>query len=207
MTNINIIFFVNQKGGSGKSTMAFNTAVALSQNNKVALIDTDPQCSLYSILEKREENNIKNNISFSNCFINLLSAEIKKYTKYDYIIIDTQGSAGAEIIKSCKNLNAKVIVPMLPNFLDIEATNPLLETLIENKIDFKVLLNGIHHSGKNQVKFLKEIIEENKIKVFNNYLIFRSIYKKPFFDGLSVTEVEDTPEEFNNYIKEITNWN
>lgn len=96
---------------------------------------------------------------------------------------------------------------MLPNFLDIEATNPLLETLIENKINFKVLLNGIHHSGKNQVKFLKEVIEENKINVFNNYLIFRSIYKKPFFDGLSVNEVEDTPEEFKNYIKEIMTWN
>ncbi len=207
MTNRNIIFFVNQKGGSGKSTMAFNTAVALSKNNKVSLIDTDPQCSLYSILEKREENGIKTNLLTSNSFINLLSSEIKKHIDQNYIIIDTQGSAGTEIIKACKNLNSKVIVPMLPNFLDIEATNPLLETLIENKIDFKVLLNGLHHSGRNQVKFLKEILEENKIDVFNNYLIFRSVYKKPFFDGLSVTEVEDTPEEFKNYIKEIANWN
>ncbi|MDR0484669.1 MAG: ParA family protein [Alphaproteobacteria bacterium] len=209
MTNRRIIFFVNQKGGSGKSTLAFNVAIAISknQNYKVALIDTDPQCSLYSIMEKREENNIKSNLYFATSFLNTLSAELKKCNDMDYIIVDTQGSASGDIIQTCKNLNAKVIVPMLPNFLDIEATNPLLEILIENHIEFKVLLNGIHHSGTNQVKFLKESLKEDNINTFDNYLIFRSIYKKPFFEGLSVVEIEDNvPVEFNNFMTETINW-
>lgn len=56
MTNINIIFFVNQKGGSGKSTMAFNTAIALSSNNKVALIE--PIRNVLYILSLRKETKI-----------------------------------------------------------------------------------------------------------------------------------------------------
>ncbi|ATH07766.1 hypothetical protein BIY24_07340 [Halobacteriovorax marinus] len=42
-----VISFLNQKGGVGKTTMAFNTAHALSMNDaKVLCIDMDPQANL-----------------------------------------------------------------------------------------------------------------------------------------------------------------
>jgi chromosome partitioning protein len=42
-----VISFINQKGGVGKTTMAYNTAHALAKKgHKVLAIDLDPQSNL-----------------------------------------------------------------------------------------------------------------------------------------------------------------
>ena len=48
-----IIPIISLKGGVGKSTIALNLSDILSSNNKVLLIDTDPQNSIASLLCKK----------------------------------------------------------------------------------------------------------------------------------------------------------
>ena len=54
-----VISFINQKGGVGKTTMAFNAAHALARNgHKVLAIDLDPQANLSLLFKADTETNI-----------------------------------------------------------------------------------------------------------------------------------------------------
>lgn len=54
-----VISFINQKGGVGKTTMAFNTSFALAQNGKKVLaIDLDPQANLTLLFGAQKEHNL-----------------------------------------------------------------------------------------------------------------------------------------------------
>lgn len=56
--NKKVISFVNQKGGVGKTTLAFNTAAALARMGKnVLCIDLDPQANLTMLLSKNSPQN------------------------------------------------------------------------------------------------------------------------------------------------------
>lgn len=50
-----VISFVNQKGGVGKTTLAFNLAHYLSENDKVLFIDLDPQMAASFLFDNFEE--------------------------------------------------------------------------------------------------------------------------------------------------------
>ena len=100
-----IITIANQKGGSGKSTIAVNLAVKLLESsNKVLVMDTDPQKSIESFTNIREsESNAKKNLKYftlSNRTGNIAESLKQFIELYEYILIDTGGIDSQESRKA-----------------------------------------------------------------------------------------------------------
>ena len=88
-----VITIAQQKGGTGKTTLAVNLALAFIKyhNLKVAIIDTDPQGSLGKWYIIRSERNISNNnLTFKTASLWGAQYESKILKQdHDIIIIDT----------------------------------------------------------------------------------------------------------------------
>ncbi len=92
MGNAKVISFINQKGGVGKTTMAFNAAHALGQKgHKVLALDLDPQGNLSLLFQSKSLHTIHQLLVNSVKELKvlhiplLLSEVIQKGTKVDLI--------------------------------------------------------------------------------------------------------------------------
>ncbi|MDX1917046.1 MAG: ParA family protein [Rickettsiaceae bacterium] len=163
-----IITVSQQKGGSGKSTIAVHLAVALWQkNSKVAIIDIDPQGSStmwYSIREKKFGKGYCG-ISFSSCSGIRISSEISKLKLLnDFIIIDCAPHTDTDS-KSAIRASDLVLVPMQPSPTDLWATYKTLDYTKEAGKNTKKVLNR-YNSGSKILKNLdlpKEFLLNTKI--------------------------------------------
>lgn len=126
-----VIVFANEKGGVGKSTLAFHTSIALVRaGHKVLAIDLDKrQRSLDRALENREATARSLGVSLpapkhlvlSHQSGAMLAQEIARSGHdCDTIIIDVAGH-DSPIARRAIALADKLITPVNPNFVDLDS--------------------------------------------------------------------------------------
>ena len=117
------IVIASQKGGSGKTTLTRNLAVALGDD--VALIDTDPQGSLTSWYNRRAAETpvlVGTDNGLPATLDALRDAGIKM------VLIDTPPSAHAFIADVIAQADL-VVVPVRPTPDDLDAVGPTLDMI------------------------------------------------------------------------------
>lgn len=123
------VLVASSKGGAGKTTISTHLAAAYAVEGKhTVLVDADPQGSAYHWCEKR--------VGFAHAVLPLHG--IRKGWEQavppdtQRLIIDgPAGAMGAQLTHLLDGANA-VIVPVLPSALDIEATVPFLNSLVQH---------------------------------------------------------------------------
>ncbi|MXO89686.1 division plane positioning ATPase MipZ [Pontixanthobacter aquaemixtae] len=126
-----VIVFANEKGGVGKSTLAFHTSVALARaGHKVLAIDLDKrQRSLDHALENREATTRSLGIELptpKHLVLNhqsgaMLMQEIARSGQgCDTIVIDVAGH-DSPIARRAIALADKLVTPVNPNFVDLDS--------------------------------------------------------------------------------------
>lgn len=196
-----IISFVTQKGGSGKTTLAINCAVIASRKNKkVLIIDMDKQGTAESWYQDRESENPH--------LIKIAASELEKAIKlageqkFDFILIDTPGRdepAQASAIR----LADFCIVPCRPSPADMKATPPTVDTIRRlGKTAFFVLTQTPPRSFR-----IKEA--ERGLSVLGTVcpipIVLRAAYQDAQGAGLAVTEYEKEGKAAQE-IQELWNW-
>lgn len=125
-----VISVLNQKGGSGKTTIATHIATCLQQKgNSVLLVDSDPQGSSRDWAAMRESGDLP----VIGIDRPTLERDLKSLAKKDFVVIDGAPQTADLAISAIKVSNF-ILIPVQPSPYDIWATSDLVD-LVKQRIE------------------------------------------------------------------------
>jgi len=132
------ILVVNSKGGSGKTTIATNLAVAFAnQGLKVSLLDCDRQASCLHWAEERNAQAPKVTTVANYHSADKLTAQIDHELDHgtDVIVMDVTGRhTDAALFEAALKISDLVLIPMLSSSLDIKAGERFVADLMTHRV-------------------------------------------------------------------------
>ena len=127
---MHVIAVLNQKGGSGKTTIATHLARALQLDGKdVLLVDSDPQGSARDWAAVREDQPL----TVVGIDRPTIDRDLKNVARKDFVVIDGAPQAADLAVSAIKAAHF-VLIPVQPSPYDIWATADLVE-LVKQRIE------------------------------------------------------------------------
>lgn len=215
-----IVAIINEKGGSGKTTLAINLACKLSnEGDSVLFVDSDPQKSGEVFVEIRKNEGLAQAFKYIAEKDNLIALLKKSVEKFDSIVIDTGGRDSKEMRESL-SVADMVLIPVYPSQYDLSVLNNMLY-LIEKAREmgnkdlkcFIVMSRAFTNASlKNKIAEFKELLsskEKQYITLLDSVLYDREAFRMATTQGLGITEMNapqnKAKNEFNQLFKELLN--
>ena len=190
------IAVLNQKGGSGKTTIATHLARAYQlQGHSVLLIDSDKQGSARD-WRAADENNTTPVIGLDRTS---LDKDIKSLGKHDYIIIDGAPQA-TEIALAAIRASDFILIPVQPSPYDLWATANLIELIhqrigvTEGKLTAAFVISRLIKNTKIGEE-VANVLNEFDLPVLHSRIVQRICYPNSASLGKTVFETERSNSE------------
>lgn len=184
------IAILNQKGGSGKTTVAIHLAHCLSLNKySVLLVDSDPQGSCRDWAAARENDAPFTVIGLDRA---ILHEQVPKLaSNYDFVIIDGAPRVST-ITRSAIMASDLIIIPIQPSPLDIWAAHEVIELIKEASIYRPEIVTAFlvnRKIGNTTIgREVKAVLKEYNIAILDSTINQRVIFAESLNSGNTVLE-------------------
>src|SRR4051794_38284173 len=183
-----VITVAQQKGGTGKTTLAANLAAAFAPSRRVALLDIDPQKSLgrwHGLRRARREQAAS--LAFSDTSGWRLPAELERLKRgHDVVLIDSppQIDTDARVAVRAADL---VLVPIQPSLPDVWAAEGTLKLASDERRSARLIFNRTPATSKLRDAITADLTER-RLPLLRSTLGNRTGFAHAFAAGLGVTE-------------------
>jgi chromosome partitioning protein len=183
-----VITVAQQKGGTGKTTLAANIAAAFAPSRRVALLDIDPQKSLgrwHSLRRARLEQAAS--LTFSDLAGWRLAGELERLKRdHDIVLIDSppQLDTDARVAVRAADL---VLVPIQPSLPDVWAAEGTLALAGEEKRRAHLMFNRAPPTSRLRDAIAADLAVR-RLPLLRSSLGNRAGFAHAFAAGLGVTE-------------------
>lgn len=182
-----VITIAQQKGGSGKTTLAANLAVGFRRaGHSVAILDTDPQGSLGRWFMTRRAAG-KEDLEFATASAWGVSYECEKLRReFDYVIVDTPPKVDSDLRPALRESDL-ILVPVSASQVDVWATDSVLDLARREDRSVMLVLNRVK-SGTRVLAEVTDALEELDTPSAATTLGNRVAYAETLGQGLGVLE-------------------
>jgi len=184
-----IITVAQQKGGSGKTTLAVNLAVAaVRAGHSVAVIDTDPQGSLGRwFMTRLDRLEGEPDMEFSTASAWGVGYEVGKMARaYDLVIIDTPPKVDSDLKPALRAADL-VVVPVASSHVDLWATEGVLDLAERVGIPTLLVLNRTRKGTKLGAE-VAEAAAQTAADLAEAHLANRIVYAETLGQGQGAQE-------------------
>ena len=206
-----VIAVLNQKGGSGKTTIATHLARALQlQGSSVLLVDSDKQGSArdWSAVDE------SNPVTVIGLDRPTLDRDLKNISDKDFVVIDGSPQATDLAVSAIKAADF-VLIPVQPSPYDIWATSDLVDLvkqrieMTDNRLKSAFVVSRAIKNTKIGGE-VSEVLIEYGLPVLNARIVQRIAYPNSAAIGKTVFETEskssDAVAEMNALVTEVKSY-
>ncbi len=183
-----VITLAQQKGGTGKTTLAANIAAALAGVRRVALLDTDPQHSLSRWHQLRAARQAPAAaLAFSEVAGWRLGVELDRLRRdHDVILIDSPPQIDTDARLAIRAADL-VLIPVQPSPPDLWAADGTMKLVAVERRTARIVLNRVPAASRLRETVQADIAARG-LPMLRTVIGNRTGFALAFAAGLGVTE-------------------
>jgi chromosome partitioning protein len=191
---MNVVGFLNSKGGVGKSTLCAAIAVRAAQESpRVCMVDLDPQESVADWWRRRGQPG--NPTLFKGAERASEAVESLSFNGWDWVFLD--GPPGSLIVTDDAIRSSDfVVVPMRASGLDLLASQDAVRLCQDAGVSFMIALNACKSGGADKlVEAARSTLFSNQVPIAHTAVSQRAVFVTAMTNGKTGAEKDKKAAE------------